>query len=119
MVLYGVFIRSRRLALSIFGRSQFNVHWIVQAHSQESRFTNPHRPAHALDCDLSDSAGEFTVLDLAVVVVIARVNLGNVLGAQLGNDVLRYQWFEHVLILISCRNSNSVPTLTTWTAVCV
>ena len=71
MVLYGILARSRHLAQPIIGQRQFNVDWIIQADSHEARFSDSHRPAHTLDCDFFDSAREFTVLDLAVIMVIA------------------------------------------------
>lgn len=100
-------------------QSPVQCHWVVQAHGQESWLADAHRPAHALDCDLFDPARELTVLDLAVVVVVARVDLRDVLDAEFGNDVFRYCGCEHILILISCCYGDGMASFAMRTAVCV
>src|SRR3954447_10949990 len=60
------------LAMTVLHRCQFNVYRIIQAHGQKPRFPNTHCPAHALDRDLPYPACELAMLDLTVIVVIAR-----------------------------------------------
>ena len=119
VVLDGVPVRSWYLALPVLHRGQFNVHWVVQAHGQESWLADAHCPAHALDCDLFDPARELTVLDFAVIVVVAGVDLRNVLDAEFRNDVFRYCRCEHILVLISCCYGDGMPSFAMRTAVCV
>lgn len=78
------------------------VDWIPETDQLDSRDADAHSPAHALHRDLLWSTGEFAVLDLAVVVVVARVDLSHFLLAQVFDDVLGDQGCKNVLILVAC-----------------
>ena len=81
VILDGISAPCWYLALAVLHRCQFNVYRVIQAHGQKPWFSNTHCPTHALDRDLPYPACELAVLDLAVIVVIARVDLGDILGA--------------------------------------
>lgn len=50
---------------------------VPETRELDTRFADTHGPAHAFDCDFADSACEFIVFDLAVVVVVAAIDLGD------------------------------------------
>ena len=74
---------------------------VPQADQLHARHADSHSPAHTLDGDFLGVAREFAVLNLAVVVVVARVDLHNFLLPQVFHDILRDQWCQHSLVLVS------------------
>jgi hypothetical protein len=84
-----------------FGGEVVEVDWVPEAEELHSRFADAHGPTHALDGDFFNAAGEFIVLDFAVVVVVAGVYHDNFLRNEMLNDVLGYERCEGILVLIA------------------
>lgn len=77
------------------------VNRIPKTDELNTRFADAHCPAHAFDGDFFDAACEPIVFNFAVVVVVARVDHGDLACVEFVDYVLRDERGENVLVLVA------------------